>query len=76
MGASRPEELKEKYKFKPIINKSTIEAFKLQLCQACWNLLKAIKDENESCRNFIEILSQIYYKFFTKPNFEMKDNKS
>ena len=28
-----------------------------------------MKDESESCRHFIEILSQIYYKFFTKSNF-------
>lgn len=28
-----------------------------------------MKDESESCRHFTEILSQIYYKFFTKSNF-------
>ena len=35
-----------------------------------------MKDESESCRHFIEILSQIYYKFFTKSNFtNAMDNK-
>lgn len=35
-----------------------------------------MKDESESCRHFIEILSQIFYKFFTKSNFtNAMDNK-
>ena len=73
--ASRPEKLiKDKYNLKYI--KSTIEVFKLQLCKTCWDVIKAMKDESESCRHFIEILSQIYYKFFTKSNFtNAMDNK-
>ena len=63
-GNSWAEELKEKYEFKRITNKNSIDAFILQLHITSCDIIRTAKDPNESYNKFLKKLSQNYHSFF------------
>ena len=65
-GTSRTEELKEKYNFKQIINKSSIEAFKPQLHKSSWDIIRITKDPKKWLKKILENLAKLYNNFLPK----------
>ena len=62
-GTTRTKELKEKYKFNQVINKSSIESFKLPLQKSSWDIIRATKGPNEAYKKFLTNFKD--HKFIT-----------
>ena len=57
---------KTQFLYKRIINENLTKAFKSRLHEISWEVIKSIKDPNESYQKFIAILTSIYDDFSLK----------
>ena len=62
--------------YKRIINKNLIKAFTPRLREISSEIIKSIKDPNESYKKFIVILASIYYEFFPKSQIRHDKNST
>ena len=67
---------KTQFLYKCIINKNLIKAFKSRLHKLLWEIIKSIKDLNESYKEFIAILPSVYDEFFPKGRMKVRHNKN
>ena len=58
------------------INEDLIKAFKSGLRKISWEIIKSVKDPNESYKKFIAILSSINDEFFPKSRIKVRHNKN
>ena len=57
---------KTQFLYKLIINENLTKAFKFRLHEISWEIIKSIKDPNESYKKFIAILISVYEEFLPK----------
>ena len=67
---------KTQFLYKRIINENPIKAFKSRLHKILWEIVKSIKDQNDSCKKFIAILTSFYEEFFSKSWIKVRRNKN
>ena len=66
---------KIQFLYKRIINENLTKAFKSRLHEISWEIIKSIKDPNESYQKFIAILTSIYNDFL-KNRIKVRHNKN
>ena len=67
---------KQNFLYKRIINENLIRAFKSRLHEVLWEIIKSIKDPNESYKRFMVILTSFYEEFFPKIRIKVRHNKN
>ena len=67
---------KTQFLYKRIINENLMKAYKSRLHEISWELIKSIKDPNESKKKFIAILTSIYDEFLPKHRIKARHNKN
>ena len=68
---------KTQFLYKHMINENLIKASTPRLNKIWWEIIKSIKDPNESCKKFIAILTSVYNEFFPKSlRHKVRHNKS
>ena len=66
---------KTQFLYKRIINENLIKAFKSRLHEISQEIIKSIKDPNESYKKFTAILTSVYDEFFPKSRIKVRHNK-